>query len=101
MGGFVKVAGKSRSPALHTVVGARRARRRCDRDLIGIFCLHAAAPAILHVAVMENAGEAAIRRAPAWLFPLYLALIDLFVVSVAIGGSITRSAFSQAGYSLA
>jgi Na+/proline symporter len=42
-------------------------------------------PRQFHVAVVENKGEAEIRRA-AWLFPLYLVLINLFVVPVAIGG---------------
>jgi Na+/proline symporter len=42
-------------------------------------------PRQFHVAVVENTGEAEIRRA-AWLFPLYLILINLFVVPVAIGG---------------
>jgi Na+/proline symporter/signal transduction histidine kinase/CheY-like chemotaxis protein len=42
-------------------------------------------PRQFHVAVVENNGEAEIRRA-AWLFPLYLVLINLFVVPVAIAG---------------
>jgi Na+/proline symporter/signal transduction histidine kinase len=42
-------------------------------------------PRQFHVAVVENKGEAEIRRA-AWLFPLYLVLINLFVVPVALGG---------------
>src|SRR5439155_1100262 len=41
-------------------------------------------PRQFHVTVVENQGEAEIRRA-AWLFPLYLVLINLFVVPVAIG----------------
>jgi Na+/proline symporter/signal transduction histidine kinase len=42
-------------------------------------------PRQFHVTVVENQSEAEIRRA-AWLFPLYLVLINLFVVPVAIGG---------------
>jgi Na+/proline symporter/signal transduction histidine kinase/CheY-like chemotaxis protein len=42
-------------------------------------------PRQFHVAVVENNNEGEIRRA-AWLFPLYLALINLFVVPVAIAG---------------
>jgi Na+/proline symporter/signal transduction histidine kinase len=45
-------------------------------------------PRQFHVAVVENTGEAEIRRA-AWLFPLYLILINLFVIPVAIGGLLT------------
>jgi Na+/proline symporter/signal transduction histidine kinase/CheY-like chemotaxis protein len=42
-------------------------------------------PRQFHVMVVENKGEAEIRRA-AWLFPLYLVLINLFVVPIAVGG---------------
>jgi Na+/proline symporter/signal transduction histidine kinase/ActR/RegA family two-component response regulator len=45
-------------------------------------------PRQFHVAVVENENEAEIRRA-AWLFPLYLVLINLFVVPVAIAGMLT------------
>lgn len=42
-------------------------------------------PRQFHVAVVENHNEAEIRRA-FWLFPLYLVLINLFVVPIAIAG---------------
>jgi Na+/proline symporter/signal transduction histidine kinase len=45
-------------------------------------------PRQFHVAVVENEKESEIRRA-AWLFPLYLVLINLFVVPVAIAGMLT------------
>jgi Na+/proline symporter/CheY-like chemotaxis protein len=45
-------------------------------------------PRQFHVAVVENKNEAEIRRA-AWLFPLYLVLINLFVLPVAIAGMLT------------
>jgi len=45
-------------------------------------------PRQFYVAVVENDSEAAIRRA-AWLFPLYLVLINLFVVPIAIAGLLT------------
>jgi Na+/proline symporter/signal transduction histidine kinase len=45
-------------------------------------------PRQFHVAVVENKNEAEIRRA-AWLFPLYLVLINLFVMPVAIAGMLT------------
>src|SRR5262249_2712800 len=41
-----------------------------------------------HVAVVENNNEAEIRRA-AWLFPLYLVLINVFVVPIAMAGLLT------------
>jgi len=42
-------------------------------------------PRQFHVAVVENKSEAEVRRA-AWLFPLYLVLINLFVVPIALAG---------------
>jgi Na+/proline symporter/CheY-like chemotaxis protein/two-component sensor histidine kinase len=42
-------------------------------------------PRQFHVAAVENNSEAEVRRA-LWLFPLYLVLINLFVVPVAIAG---------------
>jgi Na+/proline symporter/signal transduction histidine kinase/CheY-like chemotaxis protein len=42
-------------------------------------------PRQFHVAVVENRGEAEIRRA-AWLFPAYLVLINLFVMPIAMAG---------------
>ena len=45
-------------------------------------------PRQFHVTVVENHSEAEIRRA-AWLFPLYLVLINLFVVPIAIAGLLT------------
>ena len=45
-------------------------------------------PRQFHVAVVENNNENEIRRA-AWLFPLYLVLINLFVVPIALAGRLT------------
>ncbi len=45
-------------------------------------------PRQFHVAVVENHAESEIRRA-AWLFPLYLVLINLFVVPIALAGLLT------------
>jgi signal transduction histidine kinase/PAS domain-containing protein len=42
-------------------------------------------PRQFHVTVVENRNEAEIRRA-AWMFPVYLVLINLFVVPIAIAG---------------
>src|SRR6185437_4605038 len=46
-----------------------------------VLCL----PRQFHVIVVENAGEAEIRRA-AWLFPLYLLAINIFVIPISIAG---------------
>jgi Na+/proline symporter/signal transduction histidine kinase/CheY-like chemotaxis protein len=45
-------------------------------------------PRQFHVTVVENNNEQEIRRA-AWLFPLYLVLINLFVVPIALAGLLT------------
>ena len=45
-------------------------------------------PRQFHVAVVENNNENEIRRA-AWLFPLYLVLINLFVIPIAFAGLLT------------
>jgi Na+/proline symporter/signal transduction histidine kinase/CheY-like chemotaxis protein len=42
-------------------------------------------PRQFHVTVVENNGENELRRA-SWLFPLYLILINLFVVPIAVAG---------------
>jgi signal transduction histidine kinase len=47
-------------------------------------------PRQFHVTVVENNNEAEIRRA-AWLFPIYLVLINLFVVPIAMAGLLTFS----------
>ncbi|MDQ4060545.1 MAG: PAS-domain containing protein, partial [Pseudomonadota bacterium] len=44
-----------------------------------------ALPRQFHVAIVENNSPREIRRA-AWLFPLYLVLINLFVVPIALAG---------------
>jgi Na+/proline symporter/signal transduction histidine kinase/CheY-like chemotaxis protein len=45
-------------------------------------------PRQFHVAVVENHNEGEIKRA-AWLFPLYLVAINLFVVPIALAGLLT------------
>jgi Na+/proline symporter/signal transduction histidine kinase len=47
-------------------------------------------PRQFHVTVVENHGEAEIRRA-AWMFPAYLVLINLFVLPIAMAGLLTFS----------
>ena len=48
-------------------------------------------PRQFHVTVVENNNENEIKRA-AWMFPLYLVLINLFVVPIAIAGLLTFQA---------
>jgi Na+/proline symporter/signal transduction histidine kinase len=50
-------------------------------------------PRQFHVAVVENNNEAEVRRA-AWMFPIYLVLINLFVVPIALAGMLTFPAGS-------
>ena len=45
-------------------------------------------PRQFHVTVVENNNEGEIKRA-SWLFPLYLVLINLFVVPIALAGLLT------------
>ena len=48
-------------------------------------------PRQFHVTVVENNGEREVKRA-AWLFPLYLVLINLFVIPIALAGLLTFDA---------
>ncbi|HEV2954476.1 MAG TPA: PAS domain-containing hybrid sensor histidine kinase/response regulator [Xanthobacteraceae bacterium] len=59
-------------------------------------------PRQFHVAVVENNEETEVRRA-AWLFPLYLVLINLFVLPIAVAGLLTfaRGAVDSDMYVLA
>jgi Na+/proline symporter/signal transduction histidine kinase len=58
-------------------------------------------PRQFHVAVVENNSEKEVRRA-AWLFPVYLVLINLFVVPIAAAGLMTlpKGAFAPDMYVL-
>ena len=53
-------------------------------------------PRQFHVSIVENHNEAEVRRA-AWLFPLYLVLINLFVLPIALAGLLTFPAGSVDG----
>src|SRR5919206_2754070 len=55
-----------------------------------------ALPRQFHVAVVENNAPQEIRRA-AWLFPLYLVLINVFVVPIALGGLVRFHGSGVAG----
>tara|TARA_R110002110_G_scaffold415612_7_gene652258 strand:+ start:66923 stop:70471 length:3549 start_codon:yes stop_codon:yes gene_type:complete len=50
-------------------------------SLMSIICL----PRQFHVAVVENADEGELKTA-AWMFPVYLVLINIFVIPIALAG---------------
>jgi len=62
----------------------------CAMTLLSLFAI-VLLPRQFHVTVVENHSESEVRRA-AWLFPLYLVLINLFVLPIAIAGLLTFSA---------
>src|SRR3954451_17682641 len=70
----------SREPAFDTIVATTLL------SFVAIILL----PRQFHVAVVENNNEGEIKRAR-WLFPLYLVLINLFVVPIALAGLLTFS----------
>jgi Na+/proline symporter/CheY-like chemotaxis protein len=70
----------NREPVLGTVLAM---------TLLSIFAI-VLLPRQFHVTVVENNSEEEIRRA-SWLFPLYLVLINLFVVPIALAGLLTFS----------
>src|SRR5690606_27110657 len=45
-------------------------------------------PRQFHVTVVENHSESEVKRA-SWLFPIYLVLINLFVIPIALAGLLT------------
>jgi signal transduction histidine kinase/CheY-like chemotaxis protein len=59
----------------------------CAMTALSLFAI-VLLPRQFHVSVVENRSEAEIRRA-AWLFPLYLVLINLFVLPIAMAGLLT------------
>jgi Na+/proline symporter len=59
----------------------------CAMTALSLFAI-VLLPRQFHVTVVENNSEDEIRRA-AWLFPLYLVLINLFVIPIAIAGLLT------------
>jgi Na+/proline symporter/signal transduction histidine kinase len=68
----------TREPQLSTLIAM---------TLLSVFAI-VLLPRQFHVAVVENNSEAEVKRA-AWLFPLYLVLINLFVVPIAVAGLLT------------
>jgi Na+/proline symporter/signal transduction histidine kinase len=73
----------SREPAFDTLIATTLL------SFVAIILL----PRQFHVAVVENNNEAEIKRA-AWMFPIYLVLINLFVVPIALAGMLTFPAGS-------
>jgi Na+/proline symporter/signal transduction histidine kinase/CheY-like chemotaxis protein len=59
----------------------------CAMTALSLFAI-VLLPRQFHVTVVENHSEAEIRRA-AWLFPIYLVLINLFVLPIAMAGLLT------------
>jgi len=59
----------------------------CAMTALSLFAI-VLLPRQFHVTVVENHSEAEIRRA-AWLFPVYLVLINLFVLPIAMAGLLT------------
>jgi Na+/proline symporter/CheY-like chemotaxis protein len=59
----------------------------CAMTALSLFAI-VLLPRQFHVMVVENHSEAEIRRA-AWLFPVYLVLINLFVLPIAMAGLLT------------
>src|SRR5271154_5140230 len=59
----------------------------CAMTALSLFAI-VLLPRQFHVSVVENHSEAEIRRA-AWLFPVYLVLINLFVLPIAMAGLLT------------
>jgi signal transduction histidine kinase/Na+/proline symporter len=68
----------TREPAFGTILAM---------TLLSVFAI-VLLPRQFHVTVVENNSEDEIRRA-SWLFPLYLVLINLFVVPIALAGLLT------------
>src|SRR4249920_3002105 len=68
----------TREPVLGTIIAM---------TLLSLFAI-VLLPRQFHVTVVENNSEAEIRRA-SWLFPLYLVVINLFVIPIALAGLLT------------
>ncbi len=82
-GGMVAAIG-TRAPAL-ALLGPTSDPLSYGTLLAIAACSFVMLPRQFHMTVVENRSEAELRRA-AWLFPLYLVLINLFVVPLALAG---------------
>jgi Na+/proline symporter/signal transduction histidine kinase len=86
MGGFEKLGAHLTSdPQIQSVLAnGLSGTRWLTLTLLAAFAI-ILLPRQFHVAVVENAAPSDIRRA-AWLFPLYLVAINIFVIPIAIAG---------------
>ncbi|HUE46389.1 MAG TPA: hybrid sensor histidine kinase/response regulator, partial [Aestuariivirgaceae bacterium] len=76
------------APAIADVFGGGLEGGRWVTMTLLAMCAIVLLPRQFHVAVVENAGVGDLKRA-AWLFPLYLVAINLFVVPIAMAGLLT------------
>ena len=86
MGGFEKLAAHvTTDPQVQAILAKGSSGTRwVTLTLLAAFAI-ILLPRQFHVAVVENAAPSDIRRA-AWLFPLYLVAINIFVIPIAIAG---------------
>ena len=82
---FARALAEPHTAALFT--GLPQLAPFCAMTVLSLFAI-LLLPRQFHVMVVENHSEAEIRRA-AWLFPLYLVLINLFVLPIALAGLLT------------
>jgi Na+/proline symporter/CheY-like chemotaxis protein/two-component sensor histidine kinase len=82
---FSQALGEPRTAAVLT--RAPQFASFCAMTALSLFAI-VLLPRQFHVSVVENHSEAEIRRA-AWLFPVYLVLINLFVLPIAMAGLLT------------
>ncbi|HSM19008.1 MAG TPA: hybrid sensor histidine kinase/response regulator, partial [Hyphomicrobiales bacterium] len=76
------------APAIADVFGGGLEGGRWVTMILLAMCAIVLLPRQFHVAVVENTGVSDLKRA-AWLFPLYLVAINLFVVPIAMAGLLT------------
>ena len=80
-------------PALRQLLAAENGRLKVSNwfalTLLSVFAIMFL-PRQFQIAVVENVSESHVKRA-AWLFPLYLLLINLFVLPIALGGKLLLS----------
>jgi Na+/proline symporter/signal transduction histidine kinase/ActR/RegA family two-component response regulator len=89
MGGIGPLLGRvAAAPGLAEVFGGGLEGGRWVTMTLLAMCAIVLLPRQFHVAVVENTSVGDLKRA-AWLFPLYLVAINLFVVPIAMAGLLT------------